>query len=77
MSKDAKTFVMDPSKELCPVHHVSHAASLVCEDFFQPLNQLDPHDLEGNWALVAEGVKLIQSNIPSQLSDSTSIYFSN
>uniref|UniRef100_A0A8P4K9X0 Apolipoprotein M n=1 Tax=Dicentrarchus labrax TaxID=13489 RepID=A0A8P4K9X0_DICLA len=32
---------------------VGHSAPLACEDAVRPLVQLDPHHLEGTWALVA------------------------
>uniref|UniRef100_A0A3Q0R7H6 Apolipoprotein M n=1 Tax=Amphilophus citrinellus TaxID=61819 RepID=A0A3Q0R7H6_AMPCI len=32
---------------------LSHAAPLACEHLLRPLNQLDPHHLEGRWAMVA------------------------
>lgn len=36
---------------------VSHSAPLDCENLVQPLDQLDPHDLEGRWALIAGSLK--------------------
>ncbi|KAM3623401.1 uncharacterized protein V6R79_010717 [Siganus canaliculatus] len=35
---------------------MSQAAPLTCEDLVQPLNHLDPHHLEGRWALTAGSV---------------------
>uniref|UniRef100_A0A3Q1HBA3 Uncharacterized protein n=1 Tax=Anabas testudineus TaxID=64144 RepID=A0A3Q1HBA3_ANATE len=32
---------------------VSHSAPLACENLVRPLDQLDPHRLEGRWAMIA------------------------
>lgn len=56
---------------------VSYSASLTCTDLVQPLDQLDPYDLEGRWALVADSLKIIQSETPFQTSDSISVDFYN
>ncbi len=72
-----KPVVLNPLTELCPVHHEGHTAPLTCEDLIQPLDQLDPRELEGSWALVADSLKVIQSEVSTQLSDSTSIDFYN
>lgn len=56
---------------------VRYSASLTCTDLVQPLDQLDLHDLEGRWALVADSLKIIQSENPVQISNSTSIDFYN
>ncbi len=55
----------------------SHAAPLACEDLIQPLDPVDPRDLEGKWALVADSLKIIKSDHPATLSNSTSIDFYN
>ena len=52
---------------------VSHSAPLTCEDLVRPLDQLDPHDLEGvSWALVAQSLEL-----PFKFEGSMTMYFSN
>ncbi|KAL7404953.1 hypothetical protein ABVT39_021578 [Epinephelus coioides] len=50
-----------------------HSAPLSCEDLVRPLDQLDPHHLEGRWVLVA------QNQIPLHPHDpgSMTVYFSN
>lgn len=55
----------------------SYSASPNCTDLVQPLDQVDPHDLEGRWALVADSLKIIHSETPVQTSNSTSIDFYN
>ncbi|XP_070827726.1 uncharacterized protein [Chaetodon trifascialis] len=61
---------------LCLVS-VSHSAPLACEDLLKPLDQLDPVNLEGRWAMVAESLKIIESEEPFAPSDSISIDFHN
>ncbi|XP_076583665.1 uncharacterized protein LOC143318993 [Chaetodon auriga] len=55
----------------------SHSAPLACEDSVRPLDQLDPHRLEGRWALVGGSL-----SDPAQFEffkrrDSSSINFSS
>ncbi|XP_070768120.1 uncharacterized protein [Enoplosus armatus] len=71
---------------LCLVS-VSHAAPLACEELVRPLDQLDPHHLEGTRALAAgsmsppftlEDLKL-RGSVTQHFSNSseTSVYFYN
>lgn len=56
---------------------VSHLAPLACKDLLQPLDQLDPHHLEGTWAMIASSMKIIESAEPLRPSDSISNDFYN
>lgn len=63
--------------DMFPVHAIvllclmslSHSAPLACEDLVRPLDQLDPHHLEGRWALVAGSL----SHLPFRQSESSNI----
>uniref|UniRef100_A0A4W6FSI6 Apolipoprotein M n=1 Tax=Lates calcarifer TaxID=8187 RepID=A0A4W6FSI6_LATCA len=56
---------------------VSHSAPLACEDLVQPLDQLDPHQLEGRWALAAGSLKINGADKLPPLSNSVRIDFYN
>ncbi|XP_071389102.1 uncharacterized protein [Centroberyx affinis] len=56
---------------------VSHSAPLSCEDLLRPLDQLEPHHLEGRWALVAGSHKDLEVLEALKLKDSATIHFSN
>lgn len=56
---------------------VSRSAPLVCEKLVQPLNQLDPHYLEGRWALVAGSLNNLPAMEALRLRDSITMYISN
>ncbi|XP_078021202.1 uncharacterized protein LOC144461740 [Epinephelus lanceolatus] len=56
---------------------VSRSAPLACEELVHPLDQLDPHHLEGRWALVAGSLNHSSSMEALKLRDSITMYFSN
>uniref|UniRef100_A0A4W6FTU3 Apolipoprotein M n=1 Tax=Lates calcarifer TaxID=8187 RepID=A0A4W6FTU3_LATCA len=56
---------------------VSHSAPMVCEKLVHPLDQLEPHHLEGKWALVAGSLNHPSSMDSLRLRDSITMYFSN
>ncbi|XP_071389103.1 uncharacterized protein [Centroberyx affinis] len=56
---------------------VSHSAPLSCEDLLRPLDQLEPHHLEGRWALVAGSMNHSPSLEVFKSRDSAAIHFSN
>ncbi len=56
---------------------VSDAGPLDCKELMQPLDQLNPRDYEGRWAMIASSLKVIESAAPVKLSDSISIDFYN
>lgn len=56
---------------------VGHSAPLVCEQLVHPLSQMDPHHLEGRWALVAGSLNHAPSMEALKLRDSITMYFSN
>ncbi|KAI3352463.1 hypothetical protein L3Q82_005417 [Scortum barcoo] len=55
----------------------SHSAAQVCEKLVHPLHQLDPHHLEGRWALIAGSLNHEPSMEALRLRDSITMYFSN
>lgn len=61
---------------LCLVS-VSLSAPLSCEDLIQPLDQLDPRNLDGRWALVAGSLEDPRAEAGLRIRDSTTIYASN
>lgn len=61
---------------LCLVS-LSHSFPLTCDNLVQPVDQLDPRNLEGRWALVAGSLKINQAEMPPKISDSTRIDFYN
>ncbi|XP_074486556.1 uncharacterized protein LOC141764831 [Sebastes fasciatus] len=56
---------------------VSHSAPLSCEDLVRPLDQLDPHHLEGRWALVAGSLGNPEHLESFKRRNSSTINFSN
>uniref|UniRef100_A0A668AZV5 Apolipoprotein M n=1 Tax=Myripristis murdjan TaxID=586833 RepID=A0A668AZV5_9TELE len=55
----------------------SHSAPLSCEELVRPLDQLEPHHLEGRWALVAGSLSHPASLDALKLRDSITMYFLN
>lgn len=55
----------------------ARSAPLACEKLLQPLDQLDPHHLDGTWALVAGSLNHQPSMEALKLRDSITMYFSN
>ncbi|XP_070842874.1 uncharacterized protein [Chaetodon trifascialis] len=55
----------------------SRSSPLVCEKLVHPLDQMDPHRLEGRWALVAGSLSHLPSMEALRLRDSITMYFSN
>ncbi|XP_034044159.1 uncharacterized protein LOC117526217 isoform X2 [Thalassophryne amazonica] len=55
---------------------VSHSAPQACEDLIRPLDHLDPHHLDGRWAMVAGSLSHAASLDALKLRDSITIYFS-
>jgi len=53
------------------------SAHPVCETLLHPLSQLDPHHLEGGWALVAGSLNHQPSMKALELRDSITMFFSN
>ncbi|CAJ1053568.1 uncharacterized protein LOC117481581 [Xyrichtys novacula] len=56
---------------------MGHSAPPVCERLVQPLKQLEPHHLQGRWALVAGSLNHSSSMEALRLRDSITMYFSN
>lgn len=56
---------------------VSLAAPLACKELIRPLDQLQPHQLVGRWALVAGGLSYLPSLEKFKERDSASIHFSS
>ena len=56
---------------------VSQSEPLTCKDVLQPLDELDPKDLKGEWAMVAGSLSVIESDEPFDIPDSISIHFYN
>lgn len=56
---------------------VNHAAPPVCEELALPLDQVDPGQFEGGWALVAGSINHQPSMEALRLRDSITVYFSN
>ncbi|XP_073324737.1 uncharacterized protein [Pagrus major] len=61
---------------LCLVS-VSLSAPLACEDLVRPLDQLNPHHLEGKWALVAGSLSHLPYLERFKQRDSASVNFSS
>ncbi|XP_078021145.1 uncharacterized protein LOC144461733 [Epinephelus lanceolatus] len=61
---------------LCLVS-LSHSAPLSCEDLVRPLDQLDPHHLEGRWVLVAGSMSHPLYLERFKQSDSATVNFSS
>ncbi|XP_070710369.1 alpha-1-acid glycoprotein 1-like [Pempheris klunzingeri] len=61
---------------LCWMSAVSHSAPPACEDLVRPLDQLDPHHLEGKWALVAGSLSHPPHLEKFKKRDSASVNFS-
>lgn len=57
--------------------YVSHSEPLTCKDVLQPLDELDPNDLQGEWAMVAGSLRVIESDEPFDIPDSVSLNFYN
>ncbi|XP_078127252.1 uncharacterized protein LOC144531151 [Sander vitreus] len=71
--RDTEMFTEGSIFLLCLVS-VSRSAPLGCEVLVRPLNQLDPHHLEGRWALVADS---LSTPILENPTGSMTVYFSN
>ncbi|GAA6232336.1 uncharacterized protein LOC117526217 isoform X1 [Lates japonicus] len=56
---------------------VSHSAPLACEELVRPLDQLDPLNLEGRWALVTGSLNDSASAEAVKGRDSVTIEFNN
>uniref|UniRef100_A0A668AL37 Apolipoprotein M n=1 Tax=Myripristis murdjan TaxID=586833 RepID=A0A668AL37_9TELE len=55
----------------------SHSAPLSCEELVRPLDQLEPHHLEGRWSVVAGSLSDEAALAYLKRRDSVTIYFSN
>ncbi|KAG8014874.1 hypothetical protein GBF38_003559 [Nibea albiflora] len=56
---------------------VSRSSPLTCKDLIQPLDEANPRDYEGSWALVADSLKVIKAEAPVETCESVRINFSN
>lgn len=56
---------------------VSRSSPLTCKDLIQPLDEVNPHDFEGSWVMVADSMKVIEAERPVEICDSVRIDFSN
>lgn len=56
---------------------VGHSVPLTCTELTRPLDQLDPHDLPGRWALIAGSISYLPYLEIFQQRDSATVGFSS